>query len=310
MNTFCVSEDPCTRDRGEMIMNCTLCPRKCNIDRDTRAGYCKSDRVFHVARIAPHMWEEPVLSGKRGAGTVFFSGCNLGCVYCQNKVISRNGLAGRAVSADTLLEMMLELAESGVHCIELVTPTHYADLLVPVLEKLRTKCTLPTVWNSGGYESVDTLRHLDGLVDVYLPDFKYASRDLAKKYSNAEDYPERAAEAIAEMYRQTGAVRFDTDSMIRRGVIVRHLVLPTCSRDSAEVLERLAKTVPVRDVRVSLMSQYTPEFAADCDFPELHRRVTSFEYNRVVKKAVELGFEGYFQERSSATDKYTPDFEV
>ena len=291
-------------------MNCTLCPRKCNTERETHVGYCTSDAVFRVCRCAPHMWEEPVLSGSRGAGTVFFSGCNLGCVYCQNKVISRNGRAGRAVDGDELLDMMLRLADTGVHCIELVTPTHHTHSLVKVLENLRKKCTLPTVWNSSAYESVETLASLDGLIDVYLPDFKYADATLAKKYSNAEDYPSVALAAIREMYRQSGKVTFDADGMIKKGVIIRHLVLPTHRKNSLAALDLLAENVPVSDVRLSLMSQYTPDFTDAQKYPELSRRVTSFEYNSVVKRAIELGFDGYFQERSSASSDYTPDFEV
>ena len=291
-------------------MNCTLCPRKCNTDRNSHVGYCASDAVFHVCRCAPHMWEEPVLSGERGAGTVFFSGCNLGCVYCQNKLISRNGCAGRALDGEALLDMMLRLADTGVHCIELVTPTHHTLSLVKVLEELRKKCTLPVVWNSSAYESVETLKCLDGLVDVYLPDFKYADPSLAKKYSNAEDYPSVALAAIREMYRQCGGVTFDSDGMIKKGVIVRHLVLPTHRKNSLLSLEMLAESVPVPDVRLSLMSQYTPEFTDAEKYPELSRRVTSFEYNSVVKRAISLGFDGYFQERSSASAEYTPDFEL
>lgn len=291
-------------------MNCTLCPRKCNTDRETHVGYCTSDAVFRVCRCAPHMWEEPVLSGTRGAGTVFFSGCNLGCVYCQNKVISRNGQSGRAVDGDALLDMMLRLADTGVHCIELVTPTHHTRSLVKVLEELRKRCTLPTVWNSSAYESVETLACLDGLIDVYLPDFKYADAALAKKYSNAEDYPDVALAAIREMHRQCGRATFDADGLIKKGVIIRHLVLPTHRKSSLSALDMLAEAVPVIDVRLSLMSQYTPEFTDAQKYPELSRRVTSFEYNSVVKRAVELGFDGYFQERSSASSEYTPDFEV
>lgn len=291
-------------------MNCTLCPRKCNTDRKSHVGYCTSDAVFRVCRCAPHMWEEPVLSGSRGAGTVFFSGCNLGCVYCQNKVISRNGRAGKKVDADTLLDMMLRLADTGVHCIELVTPTHHTQALVPVLERLKKRCALPVVWNSSGYESVDSLALLDGLVDVYLPDFKYADPSVAKKYSNAEDYPDVALSAIREMHRQCGKAAFDSDGMIEKGVIIRHLVLPTHRKNSILSLDLLAKSVPVADVRLSLMSQYTPEFTDTEKYPELSRRVTSFEYNSVVKHAISLGFDGYFQERSSASAEYTPDFEV
>ena len=287
---------------------CNDCPRRCNVDRDTAIGVCGVSNKFRVARIAPHLWEEPPVSGKNGSGTVFFSGCNLGCVFCQNRDISR-GQRGDEYSSDELFEKILEMIENhNVHNVNFVTPTHYSSALVPLIERLKSSVSLPVVWNSSGYESTETLRRLDGLVDVYLPDFKYASGELAKKYSKAADYPEVVTAAILEMYRQTGAVKFSEEGLITRGLILRHLVLPSERRDSIKVLDTVADILPIKDIRLSLMSQYTPDFALDSPHKNLHRRLTAFEYDSVLNHAVELGFEGYFQGRSSAQKNYTPNF--
>ncbi|MBR2478824.1 MAG: 4Fe-4S cluster-binding domain-containing protein [Clostridia bacterium] len=287
---------------------CNLCPRECSVDRAAgELGYCGVGNTLRIARFAPHFWEEPPFSGTRGAGAIFFSGCSLRCVYCQNHDLS-HAAKGFDVTEDELCGIILDLQEAGVHCIDLVTPTHYADALVRVLSRVKPLLNIPVVWNCGGYEKVETLKALDGLVDVYLPDFKYASEELAERYSGAPSYPKVAQAALAEMYRQTGAVKLDGDGIIKKGVIIRHLVLPGARKDSIAVLDLIANTVPVKDVRLSLMSQYTPDFAADCGLKELYRRVTSFEYNAVLAHAEALGFEGYFQERSSADKKYTPEF--
>ena len=287
---------------------CNDCPRQCSADRKNAVGLCGVGNEFRVARIAPHAWEEPPVSGKHGSGTVFFSGCNLGCVFCQNRDISR-GKKGKDYTSDRLLDEILAMVEKhNVHNINLVTPTHYSTALIPLLEKLRERNSLPVVWNSSGYESVATLRRLDGLVDVYLPDFKYASEDAAGKYSKAADYPAVASAAVAEMHRQVGSARFSEDGLITRGLIVRHLVLPGERQDSLKVLETVANILPIKDIRLSLMSQYTPDFALDSPYSNLHRRLTAFEYDSVLKRAIELGFEGYFQGRSSAQKSYTPDF--
>jgi putative pyruvate formate lyase activating enzyme len=254
------------------------------------------------------MWEEPSVSGTHGSGTIFFSGCNLRCVFCQNKAISRGDADAKIYDADALAELILSVEAMGAHNINLVTPTHFVKTIAKALEKSKPRLTIPVVYNSSGYELVSSLEMLDGLVDVYLPDFKYASSELAEKYSSAPDYPEIARAALAQMYSQTGSVTFDEAGMITRGVIVRHLVLPSHRKDSIAVLDTLAELLPIKDIRLSLMSQYTPEFAADCEYKELHRRVTTFEYNSVLEHALSLGFEGYFQHRSSASASYTPDF--
>ena len=254
------------------------------------------------------MWEEPPVSGTRGSGTVFFSGCNLRCVFCQNRAISRSA-AGREYTEDELISEMLRLQSEGAHNINLVTPTHYTEALVPLLRRVRPLLNIPIVWNSGGYESVETLKLLDGLVDVYLPDLKYFSAELSEKYSSAPDYFSVASRAIAEMYRQTGEVHFE-DGLIKKGTVIRHLVLPSCRRDYIKIVEELAKILPIGGVRLSLMRQYTPDFADGDKYPELKRRVTSFEYDSVVKRALELGFDGYTQGAEAAVSSYTPDFSV
>ena len=289
------------------MIRCNDCPRRCGVDRGEKKGICRAPEGFLVARVAPHMWEEPPISGTRGSGTVFFGGCNLGCVFCQNRAI-RDGALGEVMDADGLFRRIMALVEEGVHNINLVTPTHYTRALVPLLERLRREITLPVVWNSGGYESVESLRMLDGLVDIYLPDFKYVSPEMAA-YSHAPDYAEVATAVVREMFRQRGAVRFDGEGMMTSGVMVRHLVLPGGRRDSVAVLERVAETLPVADIRLSLMSQYTPDFVDRHRYPALGRRVTTFEYNFVLDRAMALGCEGYFQSRTSATAAYTPNFE-
>ena len=287
---------------------CNICPRACGVDREMRHGFCASGEHAAVSRVSLHIWEEPSVSGTHGSGTIFFSGCNLRCVFCQNKAISRGDANAKIYDADALAELILSVEAMGAHNINLVTPTHFVKTIAKALETIKPRLTIPVVYNSSGYELASSLEMLDGLVDVYLPDFKYASSELAAKYSSAPDYPEIARAALAQMYSQTGSVTFDEAGMITRGVIVRHLVLPSHRKDSIAVLDTLAELLPIKDIRLSLMSQYTPEFAADCEYRELHRRVTTFEYNSVLEHALSLGFEGYFQHRSSASASYTPDF--
>ncbi|MCQ2430029.1 MAG: radical SAM protein [Clostridia bacterium] len=287
---------------------CRMCPRQCGADRENGGtGVCGMPADFFVSRIAPHMWEEPPVSGTKGSGTVFFTGCNLRCVFCQNRVISHDRL-GTRLTEDELIDRILALQETGVHNVNLVTPTHYTVQLARLLEKVKPRLTVPVVWNSGGYDSVEALRLLDGLVDVYLPDFKYVSPELSGELSGAPDYAAVASAALTEMFRQTGPCVFDGEGLIRRGVIVRHLVLPGCRKDSIAVLEHLSQLLPLRDIRVSVMSQYTPSFASDCPQKNLHRRVTAFEYQTVLDAADRLGIEGYMQAYSSAVADYTPDF--
>ena len=294
-------------------MICNICPRKCNIDRSSARGFCGEDETLRVARIAPHHFEEPPISGTRGSGTVFFSGCSLRCVFCQNKIISREGGRGKEMSTDELYDRILELEESGVHNINLVTPTHFIGTLLPLLERLKSSGELhiPIVYNSSGYERVETLRALDGLIDIYMPDFKYASSELAARYSAAPDYPEVAETAIREMIRQRGRYRYSKDepNLLESGVLVRHLVLPSHRSDSIEVLRRLREIADPEDILINLMSQYTPDFALDTPYKNLHRRLTSFEYSSVCAEADSIGFVGFEQCRDSSSARYTPDFD-
>jgi putative pyruvate formate lyase activating enzyme len=293
-------------------MLCNLCPRQCNIDRTVTRGYCGERDSIRVARIAPHFFEEPPISGARGSGTVFFSGCSLGCVFCQNRDISRRGGAGHEISDSELYRKILELQEMGVHNLNLVTPTHFVHRLAPLIERLKASGDLkiPVVYNSSGYESLQTLKRLDGLIDIYMPDFKYFSDELAKKYSSAPDYMSVASNAIKEMLSQRGRYRYSKEEpdILESGVIVRHLVLPSHRADSIALLKILAELVDPNDILLSLMSQYTPDFATDTPYKNLHRRVTSFEYSSVCEIADGLGFEGFMQSKSSAVSDYTPDF--
>ena len=287
---------------------CTLCPRSCRADRTGGGtGYCgMPDRIF-AARASLHMWEEPCISGEKGSGTVFFSGCSLGCIYCQNRQISLDH-AGKEITEKRLSEIFLELQEKGAANINLVTGVHYVPQIIRALEQAgKEGLVLPVVYNSGGYESVETLRMLEGFIDIYLPDFKYMDRELASALSNAPDYPERAAEAVREMVRQTGRCVFSPDGYLERGTIIRHLVLPGHVRNSRQVLEYLARTFG-DTVWLSIMNQYTP-VGSYPDHPELNRKVTKREYEKVLDFALNLGIENaFFQEGETALESFIPDF--
>ena len=290
------------------MASCALCPRRCGVDRTAgQVGVCGVTDTLRVARIAPHMWEEPPISGSRGSGTVFFTGCSLRCIFCQNRTISREGL-GKTYTEEELTAAILSLRDQGVHNINFVTPTHYTSTIARILERIKPTLGIPVVWNCGGYESVETLRLLEGLVDIYLPDFKYFSPDLSRDYSSAPNYPAIATEAVQEMYRQTGPYTEEKD-LAKRGVIIRHLVLPGCRADSMNVLRHIASILPPAEIRISVMRQYTPDFAADAPYKNLHRRVTDFEYTSVLDEAARLGLVGFSQGKDAATKAYTPDFE-
>ena len=288
---------------------CELCPRMCRVDRAAgELGVCGQGETMRIARAALHPFEEPSVSGTRGSGTVFFSGCSLRCVFCQNRRISRGQTIGREVSPKELAEIFLRLEAEGAHNINLVTPTHFADGVIEALTVAKPRLTIPVLYNTSGYERVETLRRLEGLVDIYMPDFKYASGELAQKLSAAPDYLEVAEAALLEMYRQVGPYALDENGLLTRGLLARHLVLPGFRKDSLAVLDRLAALLPKEGFLLSLMSQYTPEFADDATEKSLHRRLTRFEYDSVVEHAARLGLDGYTQAKSSASAVYTPEF--
>ena len=287
---------------------CSDCPRRCGAERsDTKSGgVCASPALPRVARAAPHFGEEPCISGSRGAGTIFFTGCNLRCVFCQNRAISRGG-EGRAVSVEALRSMMLRLRDEGVHCIDLVTPTHYLRAVREALEGL--ELGIPVVWNSSGYESVDALRTLEGLVQVYLPDYKYSDAALAKRYSAAADYPEAASAAIREMFRQTGPYRMDENGLLVSGVLIRHLILPGEIENSMGAIDFVSESFPPGSVLFSLMSQYTPIEGLE-KYPALQRRVDPGENEHLIRYMRRCGLtDGYWQEISSATEEQIPAFD-
>ncbi len=290
---------------------CNICPRGCGVNRSRTFGFCGVGEECRIARIMRHSFEEPCIAGRGGAGAVFFVGCNLGCVFCQNAEISRprrESLPGEVFDPPRLADAMLELQAAGLSCIDLVTPTHFTPKIAEALRLARRGgLTLPVVWNSGGYESTATLETVADLIDVYMPDIKYTSRDLSARFSAAGDYAERAAECIAFMYKRLGPAVME-DGMLRRGLLVRHLVLPGCRHDSIATLRRLAALLPPGDIKLSLMSQYTPDFYHGDD-RSLSRRLTEFEYDSVLAVADELGFDGYMQAPSSGDKKYTPSFD-
>ena len=289
-------------------MKCDQCPRHCHTERtEDHYGFCGVGELPKIARAALHFDEEPPISGTKGSGAVFFSGCSLGCIFCQNQEISR-GKKGTPYDETTLADLFLELADQGVHNLNLVTGTHYTDRIARALTRAKPRLKIPVVWNSSGYESPETLRLLEGLVDIYLPDYKYFSSDLSAALSGAPDYREVAEAALVEMHRQVGAVTFDGDGMLRRGVVVRHLVLPGCREDTAAVLRSLSKLLPTGEILLSLMRQYTPDFAPRTAPKHLLRRVTSFEYDTALALAEELGFEGFTQGKDAASRAFTPDF--
>ncbi len=287
---------------------CELCPRKCNTDRKSNFGFCGKSNEIEVARSGVHLWEEPPISGKTGSGTIFFSGCNLKCVFCQNYEISTKGF-GKRISEDELCNIILRLQDEGVCNINLVTPTHFADRIVKSLDKIKHKINIPIVYNCGGYESVQTINMLNGYIDIYIPDFKYYSDSYAMMYSGAKDYFNVAKEAIAAMIAQVGEPLFDDCGIMKRGVIIRHLVLPSLYKDSIKILEYLNEAYSKNDFLLSLMSQYTPNKNLDA-FKEINRKITTYEYEKASDFAIACGFKGFFQNKNSASEKYIPEFDL
>ncbi len=292
-------------------MACMQCPRKCNKERvegETASyGYCQVSVLPRVARAALHFWEEPCISGEEGSGTVFFSGCNLRCVYCQNVEIAA-GVRGKTVSIERLAEIFLELQEKGANNINLVTPSHYYPQIKEALLLVKDRLHIPVIANTSSYESVGSLREMEGLIDIYLADYKYADSALAAEYSHAADYPQVAAEALLEMFRQVGEPVFDDRGIMKKGIIVRHLLLPGCGEDSKRVLNFLYETFGDA-VFISIMNQYTPLGSVE-KYPELNRRITGEEYEEIVDYAIDLGIEnGFIQEGETAEESFIPAFD-
>ena len=291
-----------------MLKECHLCPRNCGVDRLAgQKGFCGVDAGIMVARAALHMWEEPCISGKEGSGAVFFSGCSLGCAFCQNRTISK-GQSGKVITVEHLAELFLDLQAQKANNINLVTAGHFLPQVREALILAKEQgLTIPVVYNSSGYEKAEMLRYLEGLVDIYLPDLKYLEADLAGKYSHAKDYPEVAMKALEEMVRQVGTPEFDERGMMKKGVIVRHLLLPGHVRNSKKVLEYLYGTYGDQ-IYISLMSQYTP-MPAMKDDPQLSRKVTDREYDRLLDHAISLGVTNCFiQEGETAKESFIPEF--
>ena len=288
--------------------NCKLCPRNCGVNRKNNIGFCGQSDKLYAARAALHMWEEPCISGEQGSGTVFFTGCNLRCVYCQNRQIAVGG-TGFEITAKRLSEIFLKQQENGAHNINLVTPTHYVPHIIEALDMVRGKSlTIPVLYNCGGYESVETLKLLRGYVDIYMPDFKYMDKTIAKKYSNAEDYPEIVKLAIEEMVLQSGGCVFDENGIMTKGVIVRHLVLPSYVQNSMQVIKYLHQTYGQK-IYMSIMNQYTP-MPYVSKYPEINRTVTEAEYDEVINYAVQIGVENAFvQEGTAARESFIPLFD-
>lgn len=290
-----------------LVMNlscCEMCPNRCRIDRNKEIGWCGEGIVPRIARVALHYWEEPVLSGKNGSGTIFFSGCPMRCVYCQNYEISRMG-KGKAYTEDMLIEAIKGLESSGAHNINFVSPTHFAHVVKSVLKRYTP--TVPVVYNTGGYERIEILIELDGLIDVYLPDLKYIDSALSEKYSGRANYFEYAQKAIAEMVKQRGAPKI-VNGIMQRGVIVRHLVLPGCTSDSVKIMEYLAKEYG-DDIYISAMSQYTPYCEAN-KYPEINRKLKKIEYSRIVAKLNSLNItQCFIQDSASSNEAYILPFE-
>ena len=290
----------------EILKNCCLCPRKCGINRYEQKGYCGANNKLKIAHYSLHMWEEPVISGDTGSGTIFFSNCNMKCMYCQNKKISLDGY-GKYTSLKRLEEIMLELQEKNANNINLVTPTHYVPQIAKVLKKIKNKSlNIPIVYNTSSYENIGTLMMMNNLVDIYLADLKYYDDELALKYSFCKDYFETATMAIDEMYRQVGNLQIEDDGLMKKGLIVRVLILPGHIDDAKNIIKYLYKTFG-DNIIISIMNQYTP--INKCKYDNLNRTVTDEEYNEVIDFAAELGIVNAFvQEGDAALESFIPDF--
>ena len=293
----------------DLLKSCKLCPRNCKIDRlNNKIGFCKATDKLKVARAALHFWEEPCISGEKGSGTEFFSNCTLKCVFCQNNDISECS-AGKEISIERLSDIFLELQHKGALNINLVTPTHYVPQIIEGLKIAKNKgLNLPIIYNSSGYENIETLRYLKGYIDVYLPDLKYFSNKYSLKYSNAKDYFNFAIKAIDEMVKQVGDIQFDKNGIIKKGVIVRHLLLPGLLFDSKKILDYLHKTYDDK-IYISIMNQYTPLAHVE-NYPEINKKISEKYYNTIIDYAISIGIQNAFiQEEGTAKESFIPAFD-
>ncbi|MFL0269157.1 radical SAM protein [Candidatus Clostridium radicumherbarum] len=294
----------------EGLRNCMLCPRNCSVDRTSnKAGFCRSGSKITLARVSLHYWEEPCLSGKNGSGTIFFSGCNLKCVFCQNNAISHKGV-GMEISVERLSEIFLEQQSKGAHNINLVTPTHFVPQIIYAIEIARNKgLKLPIVYNSSGYENIETIKALKGYIDIYLPDFKYFDDKYSIKYSNAPNYFSIASKAIEEMYNQVGSASFDSEGMMKKGVIIRHLMLPGLLFDSKKIIDYIYNAF-TDNVYISLMNQYTPVNNLE-KYPEINKPLNPKHYESLIDYCLSLGIKNAFiQEEGTVSDSFIPEFDL
>lgn len=302
-----MSMSPISFDR---YLDCTLCPRQCHADRSRASGFCGCTHTLKAARAALHFWEEPCISGTGGSGAVFFTGCTLRCCYCQNFPVSQQGI-GKELTVRQLASIFLRLQAQGAHNIDLVTPTQFLPHILCAIDLSRPALKIPIVYNCGGYERTETIDALNSYVDIYLPDLKYKSPLLSKDYSQAEDYFAVAREAIRRMICQTGPPVLDPETgLLKRGVLIRHMVLPSAKEDSLQLLDWMADSLPKGQYLISLLSQYTPFHKAK-DHPKISRRITTYEYQKVLDRAIGLGLtQGFMQDKSSARASYTPPFDL
>lgn len=295
---------------SNLLENCNLCARKCNVNRlNNKVGLCKATSQIKIARAELHKWEEPPISGESGSGTVFFSYCNFKCVFCQNHEISQEYF-GAEISIERLSEIFLELQEKGANNINLVTPTHYVPQIMEAIDIAKSNgLKLPILYNTNGYDTLETIKMLDGYIDVYLPDFKYFDDKNAIKYSKAPDYKKNLIPVLKEMVRQTGVPVFDENGLIKKGVIIRHLMLPGLLFDSKKVIDTIYSTFG-DDVFISIMNQYTPIHKA-CDYPEINKPLNPAHYTSLINYAVSIGVKnGFVQEEGTNTTSYVPSFKL
>lgn len=299
-----------------MLENCELCPRKCGINRYKQRGFCGANSDIKIARADLHFMEEPCISGKNGSGTIFFSGCNLKCCYCQNYLISHQN-CGKIITEEELANIMLDLEFRGAHNINLVTGVMFVPQIINALKRIKNRLKIPVVYNTSGYESVDTIKMLEGYIDIYLADIKYFDDKIALKYSKVDKYFKNCIKAVTEMLKQTGTPVFygnkcfdDEEAILKKGVIIRHLIIPGSRKDSINILNEIYKRFDKEEYILSLMSQFTPYYKCD-EYKEINRKLTGFEYDSVVNEAIRLGLDNtYIQDRSSVGKEYTPEFDL